>query len=201
MAATDELRRRLDDNDATFADRVAAIIRDQAGAGPSGVPVLSASGQSGGTDARNMGNPGGPSMSYAACAGMPARPVRMSKEDVYWQCRRSLRIWPIGDGDVRKGLRDFLKDRFRLSSSFLSDMGEISVERITARPRSKIVGEVVAIFSSVDVRDAACLRGADDNRNDDKLRTEIGPDRVLPSPQLHGGKGPRGHGVYSRRYL
>ena len=46
----------------------------------------------------------------------------------------------------------------RLSSSFLSDMGEISVKRITARPRSKIVGEVVAIFSSVDVRDA--IKGA-----------------------------------------
>ena len=85
-------------------------------------------------------------------------PCRMSKEDIYWQCRRSLRIWPVPEGDVKRGLRTYLKDRLRLSTSFLADMGEISVKRIAAGPRSKIVGEVVAIFSSVDVRDA--VKGA-----------------------------------------
>ena len=37
-------------------------------------------------------------------------------------------------------------------------MGEISVKRVAAGPRSKITGEVIALFSSVDVRDA--IRGA-----------------------------------------
>ena len=152
------MKRRMDVSDATFADRVNAVIRGDPC--PSGTPVFSAAQQSNivremsGGGGRNDGNP----MSYAACAGLPPKPTRMSKEDVYWQCRRSLRIWPVPEGDVKRGLRTYLKDRLRLSTSFLADMGEISVKRIAAGPRSKIVGEVVAIFSSVDVRDA--VKGA-----------------------------------------
>ena len=65
---------------------------------------------------------------------------------------------PINDGDVRKGLGNFLKNRLGLGPAFLADMGELSVKRVASGPRAKITGEVIAIFSSVDVRDA--VRGA-----------------------------------------
>ena len=67
-------------------------------------------------------------------------------------------MWPIADGDVKAGLKKYLRDRLRLSTSFLADMGEISIKRVAAGPRSKIKEEVIVVFSSVDVRDA--VRGA-----------------------------------------
>ena len=68
--ATDELRRRMDDSDATFADRVVAVIRGQDGV-MTGPPALSMAAQSSsaknhpGDDLQNGG------LSYAACAGLP----------------------------------------------------------------------------------------------------------------------------------
>ena len=78
----------------------------------------------------------------------------MGKEDRYWQCRRSLRIWPINGADVRTDLRDFLKTKPRLGPIFLSDMGELSVKRVPAAPTAKITREVITIFSTVEIRDA-----------------------------------------------
>ena len=67
-------------------------------------------------------------------------------------CRRSLRLWPISGSDLKAGLGDFLKLRLRISPVFLSDMGEIGVKRV-ASTSTKFPDEVIALFSTVEVRD------------------------------------------------
>ena len=173
--ATDDLRKRMDHSDATFADRVAEVVAKLPGSGVNfSVPVSSSVGQSGFAiiqgglsdgAANDVGASASFQMSYASCAGLPAanipsipKPRGPSKEETYWLCRRSLRIWPIPDGDVKKGLGQYLKARLCLGPNFLTDMGEISVKRVAAGPRSKITGEVIAVFATVEVRDA--VRGA-----------------------------------------
>ena len=56
--------------------------------------------------------------------------------------------------DLRIALGDFLKNKLRLGPIFLADMGELSVKRVAAAPNAKITGEVIAVFSTVEVRDA-----------------------------------------------
>ena len=86
--ATDDLRRRMDENDSTFAARVVAVLRDQDGqSGAPGNPVFPSASQSAlvsgiAKDAASND----PGMSYAACAGLPPRPPRQTKEDTYWLC-------------------------------------------------------------------------------------------------------------------
>ena len=125
-------------------------------------------------------------MSYVTCMGMSkasrasATPVG-TKEDIYWFCRRSLRMWPVAGDDLRKGLLVFLKSKLQLDSAFFLDMGEISVKKVYAGPRAKIRDEVIAVFSTVAVRDnvrraAKELRGCPDSG----IRLEI-PALLQPS--------------------
>ena len=112
---------------------------------------------------------------------LPAPIARPTKEDLYWQCRRSLRLWPIVGPDIKKGLGDFLRNRLRLGADFLADMGEVSVKKVASGPRSKKVGEIIAIFSSTDVRDV--VRGAARElagHDDAGIRLEI-PSFLQPS--------------------
>ena len=128
-------------------------------------------GGAGGSESTPGGSEGS-SMSYASCASKPpsifdAGGRKPSKEDLYWECRRSLRIWPVAGKDLKKGLQDFLTTRLGFSQAFLSDMGSISIRKVAAGPRSKIIDEVIVVFSGVDVRDAIKgaareLAGADD---------------------------------------
>ena len=48
----------------------------------------------------------------------------------------------------------FLKNRLKLSMSFLTDMGDVTVQKLAEGPRSKIKRMVAAVFSSVEIRDA-----------------------------------------------
>ena len=83
--------------------------------------------------------------------------------------------------DVKKGLGDFLKTRLRLGAEFLSDMGEVSVKKVAAGPRAKKTGEIIAVFSSREVRDA--VRGAARElagQSDAGIRLEI-PSYLQPS--------------------
>ena len=168
-AATEELKKRMDHNDNTFADRVAAVVRGLGGDDQwGGIPVLSSAGQS------------GPVRTYASCFSSAASSTsasdssgnsssisgpasgRMSQEDIYWQCRRSLRLWPVPGKDgpeISKSLRIYLRDHLHFSSAFLTDMGETSIKRIPTAPGARIKDEVVVIFSSTEVRDAI-RRGA-----------------------------------------
>ena len=60
---------------------------------------------------------------------------------------------------AQKSLKEFLKDRLRLSPVFLGYMGDVSLKRVASEPGSKIGDEVVILFSSVQVRDSVriCL--------------------------------------------
>ena len=62
-------------------------------------------------------------------------------------------MWPVFGGDLKKGLFNFLKNRLNLDSAFLTEMGEISVKKVYAGPKAKIRDEVIAVFSSVAIRD------------------------------------------------
>ena len=163
---TEKLKERMDQNDATFADRVAAVVGQLpsmndpttfSSAGQSSTVRMYASCFNGVQDSDPSANQGGP----------PPMAGRLSREDQYWICRRSLRIWPVVGDDVRKALGDFLKQRLRLSPVFLSDMGNVSVKKVADDPRSKITGEVVAIFATSEIRDtvrrAAKELGGTDN--------------------------------------
>ena len=59
---------------------------------------------------------------------------------------------------MKKALGTFLTTRLKLDRDFLLDMGEIAIKRVAAGPRVKIRGEIIAVFSSVAIRDA--VKGA-----------------------------------------
>ena len=80
----------------------------------------------------------------------------LSKEEQYWLCRRSLRIWPIpgrSDEEMSKNLGVFMRDKLHLSSAFLKAMGQLSIKRVAEGPAAKIQDEVIAVFSTVEIRD------------------------------------------------
>ena len=80
----------------------------------------------------------------------------MSKagDDVYWACRRSLRLWPVPGPDLKKSLADFMKNRLKISTSTLLRMGDIGIKKVFSAPGAKIQDEVVVLFAEQEVRDA-----------------------------------------------
>ena len=62
------------------------------------------------------------------------------------------------EDDLKKALGNFLTTRLKLDRDILLDMEEIAIKRVAAGPRAKIRGEIIAVFSSVAVRDA--VKGA-----------------------------------------
>ena len=79
---------------------------------------------------------------------------RVTAEDRYWLSRRSLRIWPVPGPDIKASLRDYLSTKLKLNSKFLHDIGDISIRKVAEAPGSRISDEVIAVFSTVAVRDA-----------------------------------------------
>ena len=99
------------------------------------------------------------SFSYAAVAAGASRPVRsprptLSKEDHYWNCRRSLRLMPIRAGDDREEVEHFISQYLEQDSLFIRSLGDFTVQRIPFGPKSRNKNEAVVRFSSVDIRDA-----------------------------------------------
>ena len=82
----------------------------------------------------------GKSLSLAG-AGQPR-----SKEDSYWLCRRSLRLMPLGEGDAKEEVRNFISDLLKQDDLFVSSLGDFSVRRIPFGPRSKNRNEAVVVF-------------------------------------------------------
>ena len=62
-------------------------------------------------------------------------------------------MWPVAGSDIRQALGEFMKSRLRLTTQFLADMGNVSVKKVVSGPGTKISGEVVAVFSIVEIRD------------------------------------------------
>ena len=63
-------------------------------------------------------------------------------------------MWPVVGPDLKVALKEYLRGRLCLSQTFLSDMGEIGIKKVASGPAAKISGEVIVLFSSVEVRDA-----------------------------------------------
>ena len=72
------------------------------------------------------------------------------QEERFWECRRSLRLWPVKD---RGDLVAYLKDRLDMDKEFVDDMGEVGIRRvIERRPRYK--DEAIVTFEDKRIRDA-----------------------------------------------
>ena len=100
--ATRDLERRMDKNDKTFADRVAAVVVGLNGGPPDSVPTSSSAGQSSASNILNGASYAssvinGQSLSSAGGQSLSGqgRDRADQREDRYWRCRRSLRIWPV----------------------------------------------------------------------------------------------------------
>ena len=55
--------------------------------------------------------------------------------------------------DLKAALSEFLNVRLRFSSATMANMGDISVKKVFSDPKSRIRHEVIAVFSSSEVRD------------------------------------------------
>ena len=80
------------------------------------------------------------------------------REDKFWQCRRSLRLWPVPRADVA-GLKEFLQGKLGMSESFVEeDLGEVVIKRnIERRPKYK--DEVCVEFENKQIRDTIKAQG------------------------------------------
>ena len=74
-----------------------------------------------------------------------------------------------------------MRNRLRLNAQFLADMGEISLKRVAVGPDTRISGEVIAVFATVEVRDVV-RRAAKElgGSSDSGIRLEI-PSSMKPS--------------------
>ena len=69
------------------------------------------------------------------------------REEKFWPARRSLRLWPLGKGEM-KDLDDYLLNKLRLDRAFVEDeVGQVIITR-TREPRNKNKEEFVVMFES-----------------------------------------------------
>ena len=107
-----------------------------------------------------------PRSSYAAAAancnstinsgGGSTRGPTLTKEDrqevKFWECRRSLRLWPVKETTMN-GLKDFLTNRLGMDGSFVDEeIGPVTIKRNMER-RPKNQHEVCVTFDNKQVRD------------------------------------------------
>ena len=80
------------------------------------------------------------------------------KEAKYWECRRSLRLWPVQNSSL-DGLKEFLTEKLMMDKQFVDeDLGEVRIRRnIERRPKYK--DEVCVTFESKEIRDAIKAKG------------------------------------------
>ena len=74
------------------------------------------------------------------------------QEDAFWDCRRSLRLWPVPGAD-RPALLEYLRTKTRMDEDFINnDLGEVSIKQYRD-PKSKVANEVIVKFETKEVRD------------------------------------------------
>ena len=98
------------------------------------------------------------------------------REDKFWECRKSLRLWPVA-GEGRGDLEAFLVDKLRMDRRFVQEeMGEVKIRK-HRDPRSKVKDEVIVEFECKEVRDAIKAQGP----NLANFREEAGMRLHLPN--------------------
>ena len=50
------------------------------------------------------------------------------REERFWECRRSLRLWPIA-GASREGLTEYLSTKLHLDKGALEEIGEVTIKK------------------------------------------------------------------------
>ena len=106
-----------------------------------------------------------------------ARSPAKREEEVYWECRRALRLRPVEEGNDIGAVTNFMTDHLRLDSKTMDIIGSFSVQRIPQGPASKIKNEVLVIYRSVEARDV--VKGA--ARNLAGLGQEYGVRLEIPN--------------------
>ena len=75
------------------------------------------------------------------------------QEEKFWNCRRSLRVWPVPDADRNK-LNKFFMEKLHMDINFLeNEMGDVHLWP-HRDPKAKIKDEVYVTFESREIRDA-----------------------------------------------
>ena len=131
-----------------------------------------------------------PGSSYAAmlASGLEKHPPTTWKssrspgrrrEDRYWECRRTLRLRPIPEGDIIEQVRAFMTDHLKLSQTFMESVGDIKASRVPSGPAAKVKDEVVVAYQTTDIRDAvkSAARNLAGKGSDYGVRLEL-PDHL-----------------------
>ena len=105
----------------------------------------------------------------------PPKTREERREDKFWECRRTLRIWPVR-GDSREDVVDFLAYKLGLDWQFDDEMGEVVVKKVRD-PKRKVEGEVAVTFESKEVRDMVEAQA----HNLDKYGEEAGMRLQIPN--------------------
>ena len=100
------------------------------------------------------------------------------REGKFWQCRRSLRLWPVPKAD-ENGVKEFLKEKLAMDETFLNeDMGHLVVKRHMER-RQRNKDEVCVEFETKQIRDMVKAQGPNlaNYREEAGMRLQI-PDNL-----------------------
>ena len=64
----------------------------------------------------------------AGGSGIPTQQTKTQRQEAkFWECRRSLRLWPVPSTDgLHAGLKDFLKNKLALDDSFIEQLSKIN---------------------------------------------------------------------------
>lgn len=96
------------------------------------------------------------SMYAAAKPTITAPSGQMSQEEKrkmnFWDCRKSLRLWPVKDGS-RQSLVDYLTNRLNMDDSTIDNLGELRIRKVFER-RPRYADEVIVTFEDKGRRDA-----------------------------------------------
>ena len=96
------------------------------------------------------------------------------REAAFWECRRSLRLWPIMDPTVA-GLNRFLEDKLKMDAGTIQDIGPVKIRRSLDK-KTKGKKECLVIFDNKQVRDEIKSHGS----NLANYRDEAGMHLHLP---------------------
>ena len=97
----------------------------------------------------------------SAASSVASSMVESRRDLDYWRARKSLRLRPIGKGDDKQLVIEYMKDHLKLEDSFIESMGEIWTERIPFGPKTRQKNEMLVRFTSVEARDV--VRGSATN--------------------------------------
>ena len=91
-------------------------------------------------------------LSSSAWGGGSNAATSGANETRFWECRRSLRLWPIPGPNRRESLKDFLITKMKMDEAEVADLGDIKVQEARSG-KNKNTDEVVAVFPSKEGRD------------------------------------------------